>query len=145
MESHFFRTLLETALAQHFPDGHPFNIRGLPRKKTITFHDYAKLAFDRMMRQIPQDNTQPSPTTASTSTTMPALLTTLDTIYSDLKAFYPHVNVSLLLRSIMSPVLESFILLDRFLYLQEHGAYPFLIPLFDESLSPRNMVLIAFK
>eukprot|EP00026_Physarum_polycephalum_P007483 Phypoly_transcript_07545.p1 GENE.Phypoly_transcript_07545~~Phypoly_transcript_07545.p1 ORF type:complete len:497 (+),score=58.29 Phypoly_transcript_07545:102-1592(+) len=139
MESHFFRTLLETALVQHFPTGHQFNIRGLPRKKSSTFQDYSRLAVSRMIKQLPKD----SPNSFHTQTQ--SLTATLDKLYNELQDFYQHVNVTLLLRSIMAPVLESFILLDRFCYLKEGGAFPSLVPLFDEALSPRNMAIIAFK
>ena len=159
MESHFFRTLLETVLTQHFPNGHKFSIRGLPRKKALSFDAYVKLAVDRMTKQL-ADTTNATDTdtkdiTASDSTKksvisdtkdkLEDLRTELSKLYAAHKEFNPHVNVTLLLRSVISPVFESFILLDRFLYLQERGAIPFLFPLFNESLSPRNMAIVAYK
>lgn len=75
-----------------------------------------------------------------------------DHILSDLLQTYPilepqyqKVCVLLLLRALLAPVVESFILLDRWLYLKEQQTIPFLIPLFDEGLSPRNVAVVAFK
>eukprot|EP00668_Euglena_longa_P034270 GGOE01044046.1.p1 GENE.GGOE01044046.1~~GGOE01044046.1.p1 ORF type:complete len:472 (-),score=128.34 GGOE01044046.1:79-1494(-) len=52
------------------------------------------------------------------------------------------------LRALMSTVLESAIVLDRFLYLKE-GAAPGdhieVLPIFDEGVSPRNFCVIAIK
>ncbi|KAI5072705.1 hypothetical protein GOP47_0012811 [Adiantum capillus-veneris] len=62
------------------------------------------------------------------------------------------------LRAVLGPVLETFILLDRLLYLQEQIQFvpegtdmsvglrkPKLIALFDPNVSPRNMAIIAVK
>ncbi|KAL6547003.1 hypothetical protein OROMI_022724 [Orobanche minor] len=51
------------------------------------------------------------------------------------------------LRAALGPVLETLLLLDRLLFLQEQGDVLFavLLPLFDPVLSPRNMALIAEK
>jgi hypothetical protein len=166
MESHFYRTLLETALVQYYyPKGGKqkmINIRGLPRKKALTFADYSRLAVQRMAKQISTNTNSNNSQTVNTGNTnnkandhpntntkdnedMTDFLESLEKLYEEYRGFNPHVNVTLLLRSVISPVLESFILMDRFLYLQECGAVPFLVPLFDESLSPRNMAIVAYK
>ncbi|MCO5549847.1 hypothetical protein L7F22_003321 [Adiantum nelumboides] len=62
------------------------------------------------------------------------------------------------LRAVLGPVLETFILLDRLLYLQEQIKFvsdgtnlsvglrqPKLIALFDPDVSPRNMAIMAIK
>ncbi|CAM6019990.1 unnamed protein product [Sphagnum balticum] len=58
------------------------------------------------------------------------------------------------LRAVLAPVLESYILLDRLLYLEEHSQNNSsttgqitaeLVPLFEPSISPRNMVIIACR
>ncbi len=58
------------------------------------------------------------------------------------------------LRAVLAPVLESYILLDRLLYLEEHTQNNSsttgqitaeLVPLFEPSVSPRNMVIIACR
>ena len=50
------------------------------------------------------------------------------------------------LRALMSQVLESLVLLDRLLFLEEsEGVTATLFPIFDPFESPRNMVLVATK
>lgn len=51
------------------------------------------------------------------------------------------------LRAALGPVLETFLLLDRLLFLQEQGSSieAVMLPIFDPALSPRNMAIIAKK
>ncbi|KAA8523469.1 hypothetical protein F0562_009892 [Nyssa sinensis] len=51
------------------------------------------------------------------------------------------------LRAALGPVLETILLLDRLLFLQEQGNLleAVMIPIFDPTLSPRNVALIAKK
>lgn len=51
------------------------------------------------------------------------------------------------LRAALGPVVETYILLDRLLFLQEQGnsVEALLVPIFDPILSPRNMAIIARK
>lgn len=45
----------------------------------------------------------------------------------------------------LAPLVETLILLDRLLYLEEQGFYAELLPIFSPELSPRNLVLVATK
>ncbi|KAK9204487.1 hypothetical protein WN943_014748 [Citrus x changshan-huyou] len=51
------------------------------------------------------------------------------------------------LRAALAPVLETYILLDRLLFLQEQGSSleAVMLPVFDPVLSPRNVAIIAKK
>jgi hypothetical protein len=61
------------------------------------------------------------------------------------------------LRTILAPIIESFILLDRLLYLKEQGESmdakhgtraqisAYLVPIFEPATSPRNMAIIAHR
>lgn len=52
------------------------------------------------------------------------------------------------LRAALGPVLETLLLLDRLLYLQEQNnvlSQAVMVPLFDPVLSPRNVAIIATK
>lgn len=51
------------------------------------------------------------------------------------------------LRAALGPLLETFILLDRLLFLQEAGnsIEAMMLPIFDPELSPRNVAIIAKK
>jgi len=56
---------------------------------------------------------------------------------------FPRLKAFLALALTLQPVLERLILLDRQLYLLEHGFECSLVPLFDPRISPRNMALIS--
>lgn len=57
-----------------------------------------------------------------------------------------EIRIAWTLAAILAPVLESVILLDRFLYLKEQGITDVrVVPCFDYTISPRNMVIIAHK
>ncbi|KAJ0571640.1 hypothetical protein HanHA300_Chr05g0192431 [Helianthus annuus] len=51
------------------------------------------------------------------------------------------------LRAALGPVLETLILLDRLLFLQEQGdsVEAIMVPIFNPNISPRNVALIAKK
>ena len=51
------------------------------------------------------------------------------------------------LRAALGPVLETILLLDRLLFLQEQGnsLKVLMLPIFDPALSPRNVALISWK
>lgn len=51
------------------------------------------------------------------------------------------------LRAALGPLLETLILLDRLLFLQEQGSSveAVMLPIFDPVLSPRNVAIIAKK
>lgn len=54
------------------------------------------------------------------------------------------------LRTVLAPVIESYILLDRLLYVKEQAELEeritaALIPIFEPSTSPRNMAIVAYR
>lgn len=58
------------------------------------------------------------------------------------------------LRAVLAPVIESYILLDRLLYVKEQAEVVAssnsfiiaeLVPLFEPSISPRNMAIVAHR
>lgn len=49
------------------------------------------------------------------------------------------------LRTMLAPLVETVVLLDRFLYLSENHLFPALKPIFDAKLSPRNFLLFSVK
>ncbi|KAF6021109.1 RRNAD1 [Bugula neritina] len=48
-------------------------------------------------------------------------------------------------RLALAPLVEAYILIDRVLYLWEHGISSSLVPVFDPRISPRNMAIVAVK
>jgi hypothetical protein len=55
------------------------------------------------------------------------------------------------LRAVLAPVIESYILLDRLCYVEEQAELAGgkiaaeLVPIFNPSISPRNMAIIAHR
>lgn len=49
------------------------------------------------------------------------------------------------LRTMIAPLVETVVLLDRFLYLSENDLAPILKPVFNPRLSPRNFLLLSMK
>ncbi|XP_058101350.1 uncharacterized protein LOC131245698 isoform X3 [Magnolia sinica] len=69
-------------------------------------------------------------------------------IWKDAQPFSELVGPYWSLRATLGPVVETFLLLDRLLFLQErHTLVPevTILPLFDPTLSPRNLAIIARK
>ncbi|KAM7492846.1 hypothetical protein LguiA_035767 [Lonicera macranthoides] len=68
-------------------------------------------------------------------------------IWKETESFAELIGPYWTLRAALGPVLETLILLDRLLFLQEEGSSveSLILPIFDPALSPRNMALIAKK
>ena len=49
------------------------------------------------------------------------------------------------MRAQLAGLIESLLLVDRLLYLEEHGLVASVEPLFDPSISPRNCCLVAVR
>ncbi|KAK6947238.1 Methyltransferase domain [Dillenia turbinata] len=69
------------------------------------------------------------------------------TIWKKVEPFTGLVGPYWSIRAALGPLLETFLLLDRLLFLQEQGdaLEALMLPLFDPVLSPRNMVIFARK
>ena len=65
--------------------------------------------------------------------------------YAKLEPQFRHLTVWIGLQMIAAQVIESAIVLDRFLYEEEHDARAFIVPLFDPVVSPRNLAVVAVK
>ncbi|KAI4320676.1 hypothetical protein MLD38_034130 [Melastoma candidum] len=70
-----------------------------------------------------------------------------DQIWKDMEPFTELLGPYWSLRAALGSVLETLILLDRLLFLQEQGRdwKAFILPVFDPSLSPRNLAIVAAK
>ncbi|XP_020091374.1 protein RRNAD1 [Ananas comosus] len=68
-------------------------------------------------------------------------------IWKDVLPFCELIGPFWSLRAALGPVVETYILLDRLLFLQEqsNSVEAVLVPIFDPILSPRNMAIIARK
>ncbi|KAF8655526.1 hypothetical protein HU200_061071 [Digitaria exilis] len=68
-------------------------------------------------------------------------------IWKDMQPFSDYIGPFWCLRAALGPLVETYILLDRLLFLQEQSGLveALLFPLFDPTMSPRNMAIIAWK
>ncbi|KAM3254100.1 hypothetical protein ACQJBY_047926 [Aegilops geniculata] len=68
-------------------------------------------------------------------------------VWKDVQHFTEFIGPFWCLRAALGPLVETYILLDRLLFLQEQGSAveASLFPLFDPAMSPRNMALVAWK
>ncbi|KAK2638594.1 hypothetical protein Ddye_026389 [Dipteronia dyeriana] len=66
-------------------------------------------------------------------------------IWDEVEPFADLIGPYWSLRAALGPLLETFILLDRLLFLQEQGSSmeAVMLPIFDPVLSPRNVAIIA--
>lgn len=73
--------------------------------------------------------------------------TELRRIWDEVQPFSELVGPYWSLRAALGPLLETYILLDRMLFLQEAGntIEAVMLPVFDPEISPRNVAIIAKK
>ncbi|XP_037082018.1 protein RRNAD1-like [Pollicipes pollicipes] len=124
LKIHAYRAALERALVAWDPALKHAGLRGVTRGHTLPFEEYARRALARL------------PVAAESLDLAPAA--------ADLRQ-WRRVVAFYSLRLMLAPVIETVILLDRMLYLWEHGHPSILVPAFDPKLSPRNFVLMAKK
>jgi hypothetical protein len=95
----------------------------------MNIHAFCETAFDRL--KIPQEQRISA--------------AAIDQAYDRFARDQFSLHLVFTLRVILGPVVESLILLDRFLYLKENGFNPFIYPVFDEHVSPRNLAIVCKK
>lgn len=117
--------MLETVIRATDPTKKRLGVQNIRKAHMLRFEEYAQLGLARVGLD------------PNTPLDLPALASML-TQQQKVVAFF---SLSLLL----APLVETLILLDRAIYLQEEGFHCRLVPLFDPNLSPRNLVLVAAK
>lgn len=96
------------------------------------FEEYARSALERL-------NLPPAPASM------------LKSVWIEVAPHQDLVGPFYALRAVLAPVIESYILLDRLLYLKEQAEVfggsmtAELVPLFDPAISPRNMAIVAHR
>ncbi|VDK45878.1 unnamed protein product [Anisakis simplex] len=73
------------------------------------------------------------------------LITNYKNAHSKYESVFNTVEPFTLLQTLMQMPLESFVLIDRYLFLLEAGCSACCIPIFDSKISPRNFCLIASR
>ncbi|XP_047116896.1 methyltransferase-like protein 25B isoform X1 [Schistocerca piceifrons] len=126
LKIHCFRALLEKILVKHWPHLRHSVVKSIKHYSGLNFRDYCEIATARLGVKIPSEDFFSEETCLSLSE------------WKKVVTFYT-------LRLMLAPLVETIILLDRLLFLQELEIGSALIPLFDPKISPRNHILIALK
>lgn len=126
LKIHCYRALLETVIVRNYADLKHSGLGSVKHAAAMTFAEYARKALRKFPLPISEENLNAPE---------------LESLLKEWK----RVVLFYSLRLLLAPVVESLVLTDRALYLSEHGISSCLVPLFDPNLSPRNIVLLAFK
>lgn len=125
LRSHCYRAILESIIRAESPDMRRPGVQTVRKAHALSFSEYARLALPRV--GLPAD--------------LPFDAVAVD----EMLAHQGKVVVYFSLVLLLAPVVETLVLLDRMIFLQERGFQSKLIPLFDAAFSPRNLVLVAVK
>ncbi|KAG1947953.1 protein RRNAD1 isoform X2 [Pimephales promelas] len=125
LRTHCYRGILESIIRAERPDMRRPGVQTVKKAHTLSFSEYARLALPRV--GLPAD--------------LPYDSVCVDTMLAHQGKVVVYFSLVLLL----APVVETLVLLDRMIFLQERGFMSELIPLFDAAFSPRNLVLVAVK
>ncbi|XP_062278408.1 protein RRNAD1 [Scomber scombrus] len=125
LRTHCYRAMLEAFIRDTRPDLRRAGIQTIKKSHLLTFTEYARLGLPRV--GLP-----------------PGMPLDPERVEAMLK-LQGRVVVYFSLSLLLAPVVETLVLLDRMIYLQENGVDSQLVPLFDPNMSPRNFVLVAHK
>uniref|UniRef100_A0A2I3H778 Methyltransferase like 25B n=1 Tax=Nomascus leucogenys TaxID=61853 RepID=A0A2I3H778_NOMLE len=125
LRTHCYRAALETVIRRARPELRRPGVQGIPRVHELKIEEYVQRGLQRVGLD-PQ---------------LPLNLAALQAHLAQENRVVAFFSLALLL----APLVETLILLDRLLYLQEQGFHAELLPIFSPELSPRNLVLVATK
>lgn len=125
LRTHCYRAVLETIIREARPQLRRPGVQTVKKAHALSFSEYARMALPRV--GLPVD--------------LPFNPDCVDAMLAQQGRVVAYFSLVLLL----APVVETLVLLDRMIFLQERGFQSKLIPLFDAVLSPRNLVLVAVK
>ncbi|XP_058016104.1 methyltransferase-like protein 25B isoform X3 [Ahaetulla prasina] len=121
LKTHCYRARLETLIRAIDPTKKRLGVQAIPKTHEMTFEQYARRGLERV-GMSPSGPLEPAS-----------------------PAQQQRVVVFFSLALLLAPLVETLILLDRMIYLQEQGFPCELVPLFNPALSARNLVLVAAK
>ncbi|XP_073957567.1 methyltransferase-like protein 25B isoform X1 [Choristoneura fumiferana] len=121
LKVHAYRAALERILVDYDPKLKHAPVRNIKHSDTMTFQQYSTQALSRL--NIP----------------LPACFARGE---ADLRQWRRVVTLYTL-RLALAPLVETVILLDRVLYILEHGLSCEIHPVFDPKLSPRNHIIVG--
>ncbi|KAI4893287.1 hypothetical protein NFI96_019690 [Prochilodus magdalenae] len=125
LKTHCYRAALESIIRAERPHLRRAGIQTIKKAHTLSFSEYARLGLPRV--GLPAD--------------LPFDHARVESMLEQQGRVVVYFSLALLL----APVVETLVLLDRMLFLQEKGFQSQLVPLFDPAFSPRNLVLVAVK
>ncbi|XP_030042909.1 protein RRNAD1 [Microcaecilia unicolor] len=125
LRSHCFRAVLETVIRGLDPSKKRLGVQTIKKAHELSFEEYARQGLARvgLDPNVPLDKAS------------------VEAMLSQEQNVVAFFSLALLL----APLVETILLLDRMIFLQESGFHCELLPLFDPKLSPRNLVLVAAK
>ncbi|XP_062321463.1 protein RRNAD1 [Osmerus eperlanus] len=125
LKTHCYRAVLESVIRGTRPELRRAGIQTIKKSHQLPFHEYARLGLARV--GLPAD--------------LPLDTVKVEAMLKQQGRVVVYFSLALLL----APVVETLVLLDRMIFLQEQGIESQLVPLFDPVFSPRNLVLVALK
>ncbi|XP_072249851.1 methyltransferase-like protein 25B [Leuresthes tenuis] len=125
LRTHCYRATLESFIRETRPELRRAGIQTIKKAHLLPFNEYACLGLARV--GLPP--------------TLPLDPERVEAMLKQQSRVVVYFSLALLL----APVVETLVLLDRMIYLQENGVDSQLVPLFDPNFSPRNCVLVALK
>ncbi|XP_028984236.1 protein RRNAD1 isoform X2 [Betta splendens] len=125
LKTHCYRATLETFIRDTRPDLRRAGVQTIKKAHLLPFTEYCRLGLARvgLSPELPLDPER------------------VEALLKQQGRVVVYFSLALLL----APVVETLMLLDRMIYLQENGVESQLVPLFDPNFSPRNFVLVALK
>ncbi|XP_014605105.1 PREDICTED: protein RRNAD1-like isoform X1 [Polistes canadensis] len=125
---HTYRAVLENILTERDLLPSHSQLKNVKVTEDMTFKQYCFLATRHLRSDLqPKDSDLEGPKVEH---------------YLD---YWLQIVIFSSLRILLAPLVETLVLLDRFLYLSERNLNPILKPVFDAKLSPRNLILISVK
>lgn len=126
LKVHSYRAALEFLLKKYHPEFCQSALSSVKYSENLSFHDYCEKALKKLSVNFDRNRTS-----------SPEVKTCLND-WNKVVIFYS-------LRLLLAPIVETIVLLDRYLFLLESSENCDLIPAFNPKLSPRNHVLSAIK
>ncbi|XP_026472972.1 protein RRNAD1-like isoform X1 [Ctenocephalides felis] len=126
LQVHSYRAALEELVIKYWPHLKHSGMRSIKHSNQLSFKTYCEVATSRLGIAIPDEDINSESTLKNLSE------------WKDVVRFYS-------LRLLLAPLVETIILLDRLIFLEELGTISDIIPVFDPILSPRNQILTAIK
>ncbi|XP_069460723.1 methyltransferase-like protein 25B isoform X2 [Ambystoma mexicanum] len=123
--SHCFRAVLETIIRDINPSMKRVGVQTIKKAHSLSFEEYARLGLKRL----------------GLTTNVHLDTASIKSMLIQRQNVVAYFSLALLL----APLVETLLLLDRMIFLNEQGLHCELVPLFDPKLSPRNLVLVAAK